>query len=34
MLEKCNIFNLIDIGSIMESGENSFFIISAMPAIA
>ena len=22
---KCNIFNLIDIGSIMESGENSFF---------
>ena len=31
---KCNIFNLIDIGSIMESGENSFFIISAMPAIA
>ena len=23
--KKCNIFNLIDIGSIMESGENSFF---------
>ena len=33
-VSKCNIFNLIDIGSIMESGENSFFIISAMPAIA
>ena len=32
---KCKIFNLIDIGSIMESGENSFFfIIFAMPAIA
>ena len=24
---KCNIFNLIDIGSIMESGENSFFLL-------
>ena len=24
---KCKIFNLIDIGSIMESGENSFFLL-------
>ena len=27
-------FNLIDLFNIMETGENSFFIISAMPVIA